>query len=112
MALHSLEQLPNNLSADVLCPDVDRGTPACNMLRHAIEGTRRMLLLDELPADRSAWLVLRDIPGLGLTLRQSLENFDLPITLGITVFATICVIVINLVVDIIYAFIDPRIKLA
>src|SRR4051795_9418342 len=26
------------------------------------------------------------LPGLGLTLRQSLENFDLPITLGITVF--------------------------
>src|SRR3954468_7469984 len=52
------------------------------------------------------------LPGLGLTLRQSLENFDLPITLGITVFATICVIVINLVVDIVYAFIDPRIKLA
>jgi peptide/nickel transport system permease protein len=52
------------------------------------------------------------LPGLGLTLRQSLENFDLPITLGITVFATISIIVINLIVDLVYAVIDPRIKLA
>jgi len=51
------------------------------------------------------------LPGLGRTLLGSLENFDLPITLGIVVFATICIIVINLVVDIAYAFIDPRIRL-
>jgi peptide/nickel transport system permease protein len=51
------------------------------------------------------------LPGLGRTLLQSLSNFDLPTTIGITVFATLCIIFINLIVDILYAFIDPRIRL-
>jgi peptide/nickel transport system permease protein len=52
------------------------------------------------------------LPGLGLTLRQSLDGPDLPISLGIVVFATICIIAINLFVDLLYAVIDPRIRLA
>jgi ABC-type dipeptide/oligopeptide/nickel transport system permease component len=30
---------------------------------------------------------------------------------GAVVFATVCVLVFNLVVDVLYAFIDPRIRL-
>jgi peptide/nickel transport system permease protein len=52
------------------------------------------------------------LPGLGRTLLQSLDTVDLPITLGIVVFATVCIIVINLFVDLIYAVVDPRIRLA
>ena len=51
------------------------------------------------------------LPGLGRELVQSLSSFDLPTTLGITVFGTVAIIVIQLFVDIMYAFIDPRIKL-
>jgi peptide/nickel transport system permease protein len=51
------------------------------------------------------------LPGLGHTLVASLQNFDLPTTLGITVFATTAIIVINLFIDVIYAVIDPRIRL-
>jgi hypothetical protein len=65
VSLHSLEQLADNLPADVLCPDVDRGTPAGDMLQRAIERARLMLLLDKLPAGRSTRLVLRDIAGPG-----------------------------------------------
>jgi ABC-type dipeptide/oligopeptide/nickel transport system permease component len=32
--------------------------------------------------------------------------------MGIVVFATVCVIVFNLIVDLLYAFIDPRIRLS
>src|SRR5436190_17537014 len=52
------------------------------------------------------------LPGLGRTLLQSLDAFDLPTTLGIVVFATMSIIVINLFVDLIYAVIDPLIRLA
>jgi len=52
------------------------------------------------------------LPGLGRTLLQSLDAFDLPTTLGIVVFATLSIIVINLIVDLLYAVIDPRIRLA
>jgi peptide/nickel transport system permease protein len=52
------------------------------------------------------------LPGLGRTLLQSLDQVDLPIMVGIVVFATMCIIIINLVVDLLYAVIDPRIRLA
>jgi len=52
------------------------------------------------------------LPGLGRQLLVSYENFDLPVILGITVFATICIIIFNLVVDIVYAWFDPRIRLS
>jgi peptide/nickel transport system permease protein len=53
-----------------------------------------------------------DLPGLGRQLRLSLDNFDLPTTQGIVVFATFAIIVFNLIVDLLYAFIDPRIRLS
>ena len=52
------------------------------------------------------------LPGLGRTLLQSLDGPDLPITIGVVVFATVCIIFINLMVDLLYAVIDPRIRLA
>ena len=52
------------------------------------------------------------LPGLGKTVIQALEQFDLPTIQGIVVFATICVIFFNLVADLLYAWIDPRIRLA
>ncbi len=52
------------------------------------------------------------LPGLGKTLIQSINTFDLPTTQGIVVFTTIAIIFFNLVVDLLYAWIDPRIRLA
>jgi len=52
------------------------------------------------------------LPGLGRTLLLSLDNVDMPIMIGIVVFATTCIILINLMVDLLYAVIDPRIRLA
>ena len=51
------------------------------------------------------------LPGLGRLAVQSLQTFDLPTIMGVVVFATMCIIVLNLIVDILYAFIDPRIRL-
>ena len=52
------------------------------------------------------------LPGLGKTAITHLEGFDLPTVMGIVVFATVCVIAFNLIVDLLYAFIDPRIRLS
>jgi peptide/nickel transport system permease protein len=52
------------------------------------------------------------LPGLGRSALQALDGFDLPAVMGIVVFATICVIVFNLFVDLLYAVIDPRIRLS
>jgi peptide/nickel transport system permease protein len=51
------------------------------------------------------------LPGLGRLAVQSLMAFDLPTIEGVVVFATLCIIVLNLFVDVLYAFIDPRIRL-
>jgi peptide/nickel transport system permease protein len=51
------------------------------------------------------------LPGLGRTLIVSLTGDDLPTTQGIVIFATLAIIVLNLVIDLLYAVIDPRIRL-
>ena len=52
------------------------------------------------------------LPGLGRTAVQALFNYDTPTIMGVIVFATIVIIVFNLIVDLLYAVIDPRIRLA
>ncbi len=49
-------------------------------------------------------------PGIGRYIVQSISDKDTPCVLGAVVMLAIIVTVINLLVDIIYAFIDPRIK--
>ncbi len=41
----------------------------------------------------------------------ALFNYDTPTVQGIIVFATMAIIIFNLIVDLLYAFIDPRIRL-
>jgi peptide/nickel transport system permease protein len=52
------------------------------------------------------------LPGLGRTAVQALQNYDTPTIMGVIVFATIVIIIFNLIVDLLYAAIDPRIRLA
>jgi peptide/nickel transport system permease protein len=52
------------------------------------------------------------LPGLGQTALQAYNNFDLPVVQGIVVFGTLMIIIFNLMVDLMYAVIDPRIRLA
>jgi peptide/nickel transport system permease protein len=52
------------------------------------------------------------MPGLGFTAVQAIQNQDLPIILGIVIVASAAVVVANIVVDIIYAVLDPRVRLS
>jgi hypothetical protein len=38
---------------------------------------------------------------------QALNNYDIPTVMGVIVFSTIIIIVFNLIVDLLYAVIDP-----
>ncbi|HEX3454102.1 MAG TPA: ABC transporter permease [Gaiellaceae bacterium] len=53
-----------------------------------------------------------NLHGLGQQLVQSANQLDLPVIMGIVIFSTIAVITFNLLVDIAYAFLDPRIRLS
>jgi peptide/nickel transport system permease protein len=52
-----------------------------------------------------------NLPGLGQTAVIGIGNQDLAIVQGVIVFATVAIIIFNLVVDLLYAWIDPRIRL-
>jgi peptide/nickel transport system permease protein len=51
------------------------------------------------------------MPGLGYTAVNSIQQQDLPVIIGIVIIATAAVIVANIVVDIFYAVLDPRVRL-
>lgn len=51
------------------------------------------------------------IPGLGKWFVLSISNRDYTVILGVTIFYSLFLLVMNLIVDILYAIIDPRIKL-
>ena len=43
---------------------------------------------------------------------DAIHNQDLPFILGVTLITSLAVLVANLVVDILYAVIDPRVRLS
>ena len=48
------------------------------------------------------------LPGLGRLFATSLARRDFPVLLGITVYTTLVIIVVNFLIDIVYGVIDPR----
>jgi peptide/nickel transport system permease protein len=51
-----------------------------------------------------------NLQGLGYTAINSALNQDLPLVLGVVLLASVAVALANLIVDILYAFIDPRVR--
>ena len=49
-------------------------------------------------------------PGLGIMLTNGIKQTDTPTILGCLVVMALCIGICNLLVDIIFAFVDPRIK--
>jgi peptide/nickel transport system permease protein len=51
-------------------------------------------------------------PGIGRLAVEAVPSEDMPVLMGTVLFATLCIVVANLVVDVLYAFVDPRIRLS
>ncbi|HEX8775113.1 MAG TPA: ABC transporter permease subunit [Pyrinomonadaceae bacterium] len=86
------------------------------VLRHALRGG--MLPVVSFTGPALAFLVagtvvverVYAIPGLGNYFINAALNRDEPLLLGITAFVAILILLFNLLVDIAYAYIDPRIR--
>ena len=52
-----------------------------------------------------------NLNGVGLYLFESIENLDLPPIMAIVLFGAFFVVLFNALVDIAYAYLDPRVKL-
>ncbi|MBS1888235.1 MAG: ABC transporter permease [Actinobacteria bacterium] len=49
-------------------------------------------------------------PGLGQVLVNAVSNQDLPVVVGITMLVALIYVVVNLVVDLLYVIVDPRLR--
>jgi ABC-type dipeptide/oligopeptide/nickel transport system permease component len=87
------------------------------IVRHAVRNA--MLPVITIIGLRIAFLISGSVvvesifswPGLGTLLITSVERFDFQVVQGIVVLLTVFVVVINILTDVAYAFIDPRIRL-
>jgi peptide/nickel transport system permease protein len=51
-------------------------------------------------------------PGVGFTLAQAVGNADYPLIQALLLIITVCVLVANLVTDLLYTRLDPRVRCA
>jgi peptide/nickel transport system permease protein len=51
------------------------------------------------------------LPGLGYTAVNAINQQDLPVVIGIVIVASAAVVITNLIVDILYAVVDPRVRI-
>ena len=51
------------------------------------------------------------LPGLGKTVIDAINRQDLPVIIGIVLFGTAAVVVANIIVDMFYVVLDPRVRL-
>jgi peptide/nickel transport system permease protein len=51
-----------------------------------------------------------NIPGVGRLLYTSIERSDLPVIQGVVLFGALFIVMLNLIVDIVYAYLDPRVR--
>ena len=50
------------------------------------------------------------LPGLGGMMLEGLNRRDPPLVLGVVVFVSIAIVLMNLIVDVLYTFLDPRVR--
>jgi peptide/nickel transport system permease protein len=51
-----------------------------------------------------------DLKGVGWYAAQAVESLDLPPIMGVTIYATFFIVIFSVVVDLLYAWLDPRIR--
>jgi peptide/nickel transport system permease protein len=51
-----------------------------------------------------------NIPGLGTLAFDAIQNADLPVIQGTVLFGALSIVVANLVVDVLYSLLDPRVR--
>ncbi|GAA2649944.1 ABC transporter permease [Streptomyces vastus] len=53
-----------------------------------------------------------DLAGLGRLAVESSLNKDIPLTMGVMMFGAFFILLLNIIVDLAYAYIDPRVRLS
>lgn len=88
------------------------------MLKHVMKNAMIPVITDlivQLPFLILGSLVLEkffSIPGLGDITVRAISDLDRPVLMAVTVLGTLAYIILNIVSDILYALVDPRVKVS
>lgn len=88
------------------------------MLRHVMKNAMIPVITDllvQLPFLILGSLVLEkffSIPGLGDITVRAINDLDRPVIMAVTVLGTLAYVVLNIASDILYALVDPRVKVS
>jgi peptide/nickel transport system permease protein len=115
-------ELTRNSLLDVLSQDYIRTARAKGlsksriMIRHALKNA-----LNPVVTAISGWLAsllagavfvefVFDWKGIGVVIVNALEKYDFPVVMGAVLFISVILIIINILVDITYGLLDPRVR--
>ncbi len=105
------------LSADFILFAQAKGLPPFRLWRHALKNslipviTVVFFMFGGLMSGAIITETVFGIPGLGVLYYSAIANLDIPVIVLSTLYAGLIIVVISLIVDILYALIDPRVRL-
>jgi peptide/nickel transport system permease protein len=53
-----------------------------------------------------------DWKGMGVVIVDGLDKYDFPVVMGSLLYVSVILVLINILTDIIYGWLDPRVKLS
>jgi peptide/nickel transport system permease protein len=115
-------ELTRNSLLDVLSQDYIRTARAKGLskfrilMRHALRNA-----MNPVVTAVSGWLAsllagavfieyIFDWKGIGLVIVNALEKYDFPVLMGAVLFISIILVIINILVDVVYGMLDPRVR--
>jgi peptide/nickel transport system permease protein len=115
-------ELTRNSLLEVLSQDYIRTARAKGLskfrilMRHALQNA-----MNPVVTAISGWLAsllagavfieyIFDWKGIGLVIVNALEKYDFPVLMGAVLFISIILVIINILVDIVYGMLDPRVR--
>lgn len=108
-----LDELKQEYVTTALSKGLNKFTVIKNhVLRNALIPVVTLIALD-IPAIFTGALVTEQIfrvPGIGALLIESIYRSDTPVVMAITFIYAILIVLFNLIADLIYAMLDPRVK--
>jgi len=103
------------MSEDYVRTAEAKGAPRSRVLRVHVLRNAMLPVVTMLGMDLGVWIAnavfvesIYGLPGVGRLLVRALSQRDLPVVMGVIVFTSLVIVTLNLIVDVLYAAIDPR----
>jgi peptide/nickel transport system permease protein len=122
--LATLTQLTKNSMLEALSQDYIRTARAKGLSYHHVVVKHALRnALNPVVTSASGWLAgllagavfveyVFDWKGMGVVIVDGLEKYDFPVVMGTILFICILLVIINILTDILYAVLDPRVRLS